>query len=445
MESILEAINNSQSLKELLQGGSKIDLNNPGKPSEEIPLHQAAITCNKEALEEILSFGADINCKNSEGQTALTVLTQNDDSEEALSTIKLLLDKGIEIPEDALLIPYENNRHQATFLLMQHDKERKLKLPEDYRYNDIFSYADDEHRMDIVTWYLKHPQFSFQNRRGGRGTFYETIKKYVELEQWENAMKLCYCEQGINIEYEDQYGTWNEDVPEDNLVAKIFDSMTDFNYVDCKQTTIVEIIFQMYLEEIHRFNVTMGKKLLELGANKDALTKAFSEALNKEGYYGSSERIGNIVENYIGKIIKRLIETGIDLESTITYQDEEIVARDRVYLAAAEYGIPDLLKQTIEEGADLFINFDVSSKQSSIDLCMKKPETWRPDEADECLEIILREISKRGKLGEQKIKDLVREDADEKFKTEKLLVDLLTANGNLEIFAKIGYCRLKQN
>merc|ERR1719154_602093 len=258
---------------------------------------------------------------------------------------------------------------------------------------------------------------------------------YVELEQWEDAMKLCYCRQGINIKYEGQYGTWNEDDPEDNLIAKIFNSMTDFNYVDCKQTTIVEIIFQMYLEEIHRFNVAMGKKLLELGAKREALTEAFSEALSKQGYYGQI----NNVENFIGKIIKKLIETGIDLENKITYQDEEIVARDRVYLAAAEYGIPDLLKQTIEDGADLFINFDISSKKSSIDLCMKKPGTWRPEEADECLEIILREISKRGNLGEQKIKELVREDADEKFKTEKLLVDFLKANGNLEVFSKIGF------
>merc|ERR1719341_1240148 len=117
-------------------------------------------------------------------------------------------------------------------------------------------------------------------------------------------MKLCYCRQGINMEYEDQYGSWNEDDPEDNLIAKIFDSMTDFTYVDCKQTTIVEIIFQMYLEEIHRFNVTMGEKLLELGVNKEALTKAFSEALGKEGYYG---RMNNV--EYFIKCIKRLIET----------------------------------------------------------------------------------------------------------------------------------------
>jgi len=390
----------------------------------------------KKIFNRLIETGADVNCKNSKGQTALTVLTENDGTEEALSTLKLLLDKGVEVPDDALLVPLEDNR-QAAFLLIQHDKEMKLKIPENYDYHMIFYDTTEENRMDVVTWYLNHPQFSFscQNRAGGPGALYEIIHKYVELEQWENAMKLAFCRQGINSVYEERYGLWNDDVPEDNLVSKIFESMTDFTYVDCNQTTIVEIIFQMYLEEIHRFKVVMGKKLLELGASKEALTKAFSEALNKEGYYG---QIYN-VDYFMEKIIKRLTETGIDLESTITSQDEEILVKDRVYLAAAKYGIPDLLKHALEEGADLFINFDASSKKSSVDFCMKKPDTWRPEKADECLEIILKEISKRGKLEEQKIKDLVPEDSDEKFKTERRLVDYLKENGNLEVLSKIGF------
>jgi len=441
MESILEAINNKQSLKELLEGGSKIDLNNPGKPSEEIPLHQAAIKHNKEAIEELLSFGADINCRNNEGQTALTLPTKNGETEEALSTLKLLLDKNIEVPDDALLVlfPFYSDT-QIPFMVILHDKERKLKLPEvPYVITTIINYTTEEDRMDVVTWYLNHPQFSFaglnehryEYRRNGPRSLSESINNFVELEQWDNAIKLCYSVQGINFAYEQHY----DDVPEDSLVTRIFKSMTDFTYVDCNQTTIVEIIFQMYLEEIHRYDVAMGKKLIELGADKKALTKAFSEALNKEGYY---EHI-YYVDSHMEEIITKLTETGLDLGSTITYQDEEILVRDRVYLGAAEYGAPELLKLAIDEGADLFINFNASSKKSSIDLCMKRPDKWRPEKADECLAIILKEISKRGKLGEQTIKDLVAEDEDEKFKTEKLLVDYLKENGNLEAFYKIGF------
>jgi len=437
MESLLEAINNNQSLKEILKGQSKIDLNNPGKPSEEIPLHQAAIKCNKEAVEEILSFGADINCKNSDGQTALTVLAQNDASEDAMSIIKLLLDKGSEVAEDALLIPFENNK-EAAFLLIQHDKEKKLKLPEISTYHYIFYDTTDDNRMEVVTWYLNHPQFSFarQNRAGGPAELYSTIRVYVQMKQWENAMKLAYCRQGINDVYDGQYGVWNEDDPEDNLVAEIFNNMKHFEYVDCDGTTIVDIIFQMYIEEIERFNVSMGKKLLELGAKEEALKKAFSEALEKQGYY---KEIHNSSDYYMPIILNKLTETGIDLESSIAYQGEQVRVKDRVYLAAAEYGIPDLLKQMIDKGADLFINFDISSKKSSIDFCMKKPDTWRPEKADECLEIIMKEISKKGNLREQKIKDRVSEDADEKFKTEKLLIDYLKENGNEEIISKIGF------
>ena len=439
MESLLEAINNNQSLKEILKGQSNIDLNNPGKPSEEIPLHQAAIKCNKAAVEEILSFGADINCKNNDGQTALTVLAQNDASEDAMSIIKLLLDKGSEVAEDALLIPFENNK-EAAFLLIQHDKEKKLKLPEISTYHYIFYDTTDDNRMEVVTWYLNHPQFSFarQNRAGGPAELYSTIRVYVQMKQWENAMKLAYCRQGINDVYDGQYGVWNEDDPEDNLVAEIFNNMKHFEYVDCDGTTIVDIIFQMYIEEIERFNVSMGKKLLELGAKEEALKKAFSEALEKQGYY---KEIHNSSDYYMPIILNKLTETGIDLESSIAYQGEQVRVKDRVYLAAAEYGIPDLLKQMIDKGADLFINFDISSKKSSIDFCMKKPDTWRPEKADECLEIIMKEISKKGNLREQKIKDRVSEDADEKFKTEKLLIDYLKENGNEEIISKIGFCK----
>merc|ERR1719450_1884690 len=194
-------------------------------------------------------------------------------------------------------------------------------------------------------------------------------------------MKLAYCRQGINDVYDSLYGAWNENDPEDNLVSKIFENMKNFEYVDSNGAKIVDIIFQMYCEEIDRFNVSMGEKLLKLGAKKDILEKALSEALNFEGYYREIYDSSYIME----KILNRLVETGVDLESTVFYDNEEIPMKDRVYLAAAEYGNPYLLKRMIEEGADLFINFDSSLKKSSIDLCMKKPDSWwRPEKADNC-------------------------------------------------------------
>jgi len=435
MESILEAINNNLSLKEILKGESKIDLNNSGKPSEEIPLHQAAIKHNKEAIEEILSFGADINCKNNEGQTALSVLAahvQNEETNDSLdSTMKLLLEKGIEVPEDAIL---RFNRKTA-FLLIQYDKEKKLKLPEGFSYHDIFYGTTDENRIELVTWYLNHPQFTFanQNRGGGPAELYTTIRDLVQLEQWEDAMKLAYCREGILSVYEGQLGVWNEDDEEDNLLSNIFKNMKNFNYVDCDGAKIVDIIFQMYLEEPLWLNASMGKKLLELGASKKALIKAFLEALERKGCYRDFSL------DSLAKIIKRLTETGIDLDSVNTSEGEGIRMKDSVYLIAAEHGFPDLLKQMIEEGADIFINLDISSKKSSIDYCIKKPDTWISENADECLEIILREMSKQGNLQEIKVKELVSEDVEEKYKTEKLLVDYLKENGQEKILSKIGF------
>lgn len=431
MDLILDAINNQKPLKELLEGKDEKDLNNSGKSSAEIPLHQAALKCNKEAIEELLAKGVDIDSKNNEGLSALSVLIQNQ-GEEFLSTVELLLARGAVVPKDALLQILDTNR-QAALLLITHDTERKLLLPDDYGWHSIFFGTTDKNRLDVVNWYLSHPQFSFssQYRGGGPGTLYQTIRTYVEQEQWENAMKLAYCREGIVLAYESQFGSMNEDVLEDNVVTQIFENLTDFSYVDCNGTKLVEIIFQIYLEEVHRFKVSMGKRLLELGAEKEALKKAFTKALNNEMGYTNIE--------VLGKMIDKLVKTGIDLESTISDKDEQVVMKDRMYLTAAEYGIPDMLIKCIEMGADLFINFDSSSKKSSIDFCMKKPGTNRPKKADECLEIILREIAKRGKLGEQRIKDLVPEDADEIFKTEKLLTKYLIENGNLEILSKVGF------
>ena len=51
-------------------------MNNGGNKWEKIPLHLAAGTGNKDAIEELLNIGVDINVKNNREQSALTLLTE---------------------------------------------------------------------------------------------------------------------------------------------------------------------------------------------------------------------------------------------------------------------------------------------------------------------------------------------------------------------------------
>lgn len=443
MEFLLEALNEKKPLKDLLGDNGGIDLNNAGKTSEEIPLHLAAMKCNKEAIEELLAAGADINVKNNENQTALTILASPcEDLDDFLSTMKLLMEKGIEVP-DCALTTFSDNPKQM-WILIRNDKDMKLKVEADI-HSFLYQITSDE--IDIVSYYLNHPEFNFsiQNRSFTPG-FYTAIDKYIELQQWENAMQVAVLAYQVDYRF-DRHGL-NEDDENKHVMSKIFENMTDFSYVDCNGTKLVDMIFQSYLEEIDRLKLDMGKKLLELGADKKVLMQKFVEALGK-GLYS----------------LEKLIETGIDLDGTHIYEDKDsgemitIVLKESLYLESAEFGMPKLLKQVIQKGADIFVNFD-SSTLSSIELCIKAfneySEYDKYSKYDECLEIILKEIMKRVILADVKIQsgqdeimkrviqsrqDVIDlENERQKYlKKEKLLTVYLKENGKGNILSKIGF------
>lgn len=447
MDGILEAIKNHEPLKEKLEEKGCIDLNNTGKPSEEIPLHLAAKNFNRYAIEDLIEKGADINVKNDEGKTALEKIIDvpgHDSDEVFVSTFKLLLDKGIEVPEDTLIrYLFERGTYPASFLLIRNDPEMKLSLPDqnfikmlfDAKIRDSMMVVKLEADDDIVVlakWFVNHPQFEFPFATRCFGTLpvKKAIQTFVELQQWEDAIKLAYCEEGIVGKLEGEFGS------DEHLVSKSFENMTDFSYVDHRGMKLLDAIFQMYCDEAHKFKISVGKKLLELGADRDILMTSFFDTLHGEGFWGRNyDTFGDK-----RKDIEQMIKTGIDLESTHKYGETDYVLKDYVYLTAAEYCFPDILKETIEKGADLFRNFDSSSEQSSIDLCMKRPYvSERYEEANECLEIILKEIANRGNLGAKMVKAFLPERVEEEFKKEKRLVDYLIENGNEEILSKIGF------
>jgi len=446
MEAILETIKNQEPLKDILGEKEGIDLNNAGKPSEEIPLHLAVKHFNRNAVNDLLEKGADIDVKNDEGKAALAKLIDgpHHDSDEYFSTFKLLLDKGIDVPKDTL-IRYlsEYGTYPATYLLIRNDPEFKLDLPDVTLIKMLFGAKVRDSMMvvkleaddDIVVlakWFVNHPQFEFPSVTWDFGSLpvYKAIQTFVELQQWEDAIRLACCQEGIVGKLEEKFG------PDEHLVSKSFENMTDFSFVDQRGIKLLDAVFQMYCNEAHKFQVSVGKKLLELGADKDILMTSFFDALHGEGYWGRNyDQYGNKRKN-----IKQLIKTGIDLESCHKYGETDYVMKDHVYLTAAEYCFPDILRETIEKGADLFSNFDSSTEQSSIDLCMKKLcKSDRYEEADECLEIILKEIAKRGDLGAKMVKAFLPEHAGEEFRIEKRLVDYLVEEGNEEILSKIGF------
>jgi len=458
MEFIIEAIDENKSLKDIFADKGDIHLNNAGGKSEEIPLHHAVLKRNLQAVEDILDEGADINVKNNENKTALTVLGENGgynngsgfSEHDDIPIIKLLLDRGSEISDDALINPLGNYQYQIIRLLLRHDLGRVL----DFGDKNHLGYFDinGEDDLDILSYFLNHPNFEFESQEfleyGHKQTFvkaYHTaIKKYMEMKEWETAIKLvvlidCPVEKWRRFE-EDYKG----DDDESNVLTEIVANMNDFTFVDSKGIKLIDMIFKTYIEEIKRLDTNFGKKLLDLGADKQLLMAEFLKCLNREGNYKYND-------SGVEKVLEKVFETGIELDSSHILEEEDddnedekirINMTDKVYLFSVKFGIPKVVKGAIEQGADIFIYFNSSTRKNSVELSVMA--SYMASGHDECLEIILREIMKRNNLSNFKMTPTATKfqqkiDPKSMQLKEKSVVDYIKENGKTQILSLIGF------
>lgn len=322
MESVIKALNNNESLKDLLAENPDIDLNNEGNESREIPLHLAAWNNNKDALEHLLENGADIDILDDQGNRALENLVFSNPDEERLSMIDFLIKKGAFI---------------GSYLVA------KIML--------------DELDFDILEYFIGCPQITFQERNihwEFREYEYRMIKKFMEKKSWENAMRMIVVP--ANILFDNNYNLNGNDVDETGpgILETILEKMTDFSFVDENGKKFVDEIFNKYLEMIEHMDVNAGKKLLEAGADINVLhNRLFS-------YYKPI--------NPSEKIIKKLIDTGADLNTTfpIEHYNRETCKSykkptpllDIVYCTCAADGYTELVKEMLAKGANLASIFE---------------------------------------------------------------------------------------
>ena len=381
-----------KSIREVVEERGEIDLNCAGEIASFMPLHYAVEQWNTKAVEELLALGADINVKSNEDQTALqfAIRESNYDVKDVqLDTIKLLVTKGIEVPEDILLSPLID-KPKIVWVLIRNVKNTVLKLydpscmeyPGEYDPLEHFLQDVTETEIDIVTHYLNHPEFELNIPTSSRKYSYahpgykNAMEAFMALEQCENAMKVVVLlHNGIG-----HSATWNSqgsDQATDITFSKIFDSMTDFSYVDRKGTTLVDMIFGTYIREICKLETRMGRKLLELGADRNIMMEAFVKCIRKIDY-----SIGSY-----STTLEKLVDTGINLYLDHTYKDEcseemiTIELRDQAYLAAAEFGSPKVLAEAIEKGADIFQNFHSTDQRSSIELIINPKDELTKERA----------------------------------------------------------------
>jgi len=458
----------------VMEGIGKIDLNNEGKTSEEIPLHLAVMTKNKEITEELLELGVDINVKNSENQTALYLLTmwRSNIDEEEYGIIELLLKRGAEVPDDIFVNALKHCKKVAR-LLVNH----RFDIPENAFLIFCYNIALDDDMesendgMFMMTYYLSHKDFVFENislySRQSREIRY-VIQKYIEMEQWENAMKIIVQLDGVIGHFDTQRendgeASENDVIDQENVLSKTFDNMTDFSFVDSKQNKLIDRIFHSYLSEICRFKASMGKKLLELGADKCTLYEEFYRCSDTCNGYFNEPKSGTYK-----MALEKMFHLGIDLDYEYTSEDGEKIEetkttniKDKIYEASVKFGIPSLLKVVVDTDVDLLLHLESPKEMSVIEKCTKPVmlhvKYLRPQyphvidaEYDECLGILLKESLKKKSLSELKIVTQfgrVEEDIEEKLNKKGIeleiksrpLLDYIQENNKLHVLTNIGY------
>jgi len=466
MESIIKAIEESESLEDVLASLGSIDVNNTGKKSEEIPLHVAAIKGNKEALQILLSNGADINIKNDEEKTAVMVLIdtlgKQKSEYEFIDMIKILIEKNAEVPDTAVSIAIKRCFDETAKLLIRKDSTRAWKIDKtDGHYMEfigkLFCYGTEEE--DIMTYILTNNQFTLLNKGDGSGcgypgmslATYKLIKSFMEKQDWNNALKLAVILKKVvtdwnSFAYDDddvfrnQYGD-NDDNKKDIIRPGVFEkileniTVTDLSFVDSTGYKLVDLMFDRYLADIVLVDVSVGKKLLEHGANKELPDKELSEWLDRV-----SENASMNASRRFDVHLQQLVDTGADLNAKYVdekciiwgeeYDTTEVKIMDKLYLTCAELGYHELLEKVLNAGADIFTYFDNHYKYNGIEAS---------DGHDKCTEIIAREIASRGLLEKKFTRSKGHIDKNKYVPTQISVLEYLKQKGKLDILEKIGF------
>jgi len=237
------------------------------------------------------------------------------------------------------------------------------------------------------------------------------IKSLMEKKDWKNALKLSVILYNVvrdwnSYAYEDiqdfrnQHGDIDEDkmdTSKPGVFEKILDNTTDLTFVDYKGNKLVDVMFERYLRDIDLVDVSVGKKLLDHGANREFLDDYLRAYLDNDDYRQKEDLRFDVK-------IQQYIDTGADLSATYIDKKtddryieppQEIKVKDKVYLKCASLGFPEMLEKVINDGADIFTYFDSYNIYHGLEMSIRAQH-------DKCTKIIAREIFKRGLLQEKK-------------------------------------------